>query len=134
VAGAAAAAAAVVDVPDCQPATTTTAPVVAARAVPVAYISTTKRQGSTLQLFLDMCDAAGLTVQELPKDPAVWAMGNWGSSQCVAGGQGSVAGCCSSGGEGGGGGDGGAVFQEVHALQQNEGRERYVLHRVVNSL
>lgn len=129
----------VLDVLDSQPVATSTAPVpavVAPRAAPVAYISTTKRQGSTLQLFLDLCEAAGLSVQELPKDPAVWARGCWGScngsSQCVGGGQGvAVAGCCSGDGEGGCVGDGGAVFQEVHALQQGEGRERYALHRVV---
>lgn len=70
----------------------------------VAYISTTRRQDSTLQLFLDLCDQAGLVVEDVDKDPAAWvAVSNFDSEAAV-------------------------VFQELPALQ--DGRDCYVLHRV----
>lgn len=75
----------------------------------VAYISTTKRQDSTLQLFLDLCDQAGLVVEEVDRDPAAWASRNANS---VSAGSEAAA----------------VVFQELPALQ--DGRDRYVLHRV----
>lgn len=82
-----------------------------ARAPPVAYISTTKRQGSTLQLFLDTCAAAGLLVEEVPKQPEAW-----GGAAAAVGGDWTP-----------------MMFQELPALQEGEGRERYVLHRVTGA-
>jgi hypothetical protein len=78
----------------------------------VAYISTTKRQGSTLKLFLDSCAAAGLRVEEVQKQPEAWGPSAGG-------------GVC-----GGGGGQTPVVFRELPALVEGQGRERYVLHRV----
>jgi hypothetical protein len=93
---------------------------------PIAYISTTKRQGSTLQLFLDECAAAGLDVQEVPKEPSAWPLrrdnGIAGGEVC---GSGSVGSGCATAAAGGP-----VVFQELPALQEGEGREQYVLHKV----
>lgn len=80
-----------------------------ARGPPVAYISTTKRQGSTLQLFLDACAAAGLLVEEVPKQPEAW-----GRAAVAA-----AVGVLTP-----------VTFQELPALQEGEGRDRYVLHKV----
>jgi hypothetical protein len=91
---------------------------------PVAYISTTKRQGSTLQLFLDECAAAGLDVQEMPKVPSAWLLrrdsDKSGAELCGSGCVGSGLATAPAGP---------VVFQELPALK-GEGRELYVLHRV----
>lgn len=70
----------------------------------VAYIATTKRHPTTLQLFLDLAAAAGLQVSEQ------WPVesGGRGGVQLPP-----------------------AVFQQLPALTEGEGRERFVLHRVV---
>lgn len=105
--------------------------------MPVAYISTTKRQGSTLQLFLDECAAAGLTVEELPKDPLAWGLKGSKRNVCSIGDlEGGSVECqrCSAVGMGGEGANGDqvpVVFQELPALQEGDGRERYVLHKVM---
>jgi hypothetical protein len=100
----------------------------AAAPAPAAYIATTIRQDSTLQLFLDSCSAAGLTVEEVPKDPAAWVardpVPGWVPENASAG----CDSCCE--------GEGplpAVFFQELPALQEGKGRERYVLHKVSNA-
>jgi hypothetical protein len=115
----------------------------------VAYISTTKRQDSTLQLFLDECAAAGLAVEEISKDPVEWQKGwvcgagcgacrqsrNDRKQKCQEGVRVEIDKGPRYGGAevdvvGAMGCRHAVVFQELPALQEGEGRERYVLHRV----
>lgn len=90
----------------------------AAAAAPAAYVCTTIRQDSTLQLFLDLCRDNGLSVDQVPKDPAAWMQSR----------RGAVAASDSAGREAAA-----AVFQELPALQQGKGRDQYVLHRVTRN-
>jgi len=86
----------------------------AAAAAPVAIICTAIRQDSTLQLFLDLCRDSGLSVDQVPKDPAAWMQSRRGAVAADS------VGCEAAA----------AMFQELPALQQGKGREQYVLHRV----
>lgn len=105
--------------------------------MPVAYISTTKRQGSTLQLFLDECAAAGLTIEEILKDPGAWGSKFSGHSVCscgkLTGSRVECQQCRTAGVDLGGTSDhlGPVVFQQLPALQEGDGREQYVLHKVM---
>jgi hypothetical protein len=70
-----------------------------------AYLSTTRRQASTLQLFQDLAKENGLLAQELPMQPSGWCAGP--SSSDV---------------------EQPVVFQDLPAL---DGRDsKYILHRV----
>jgi hypothetical protein len=72
-----------------------------------AYLSTTRRQASTLQLFEDLAREHGLLAQELPMQPSSWCAGGAGSSSDA---------------------DQPVVFQDLPAL---DGRDsKYILHRV----
>jgi hypothetical protein len=75
-----------------------------------AYIATTKRAPSTLQLFLECCAVAGLQVTEVPTGPAAWPLAGAASAS-----ERTLP----------------AVFQWLPALDGADARVRYVLHKVV---
>jgi hypothetical protein len=75
-----------------------------------AYLSTTRRQASTLQLFEDLAKEHGLLAQELPMQPSSWC-------RAVHAGSGSSSDAKQP-----------VLFQELPALLDRE--SKYILHRV----
>jgi hypothetical protein len=75
-----------------------------------AYLSTTRRQASTLQLFEDMAKEHGLLAQELPMQPSSWCKAAHAGSANSRNAQQPV------------------LFQELPALDDRD--SKYVLYRV----